>query len=173
MVEDALRGRTDYTHDARGRLVAQTHPNGTLHRTMDAVGNLYRTLTQTERHSSRGSLLENVEGCRYTYDADGNQTEKVEADGRRWCYRWNGAGLLVEVVRPDGSNVHFEYDAFARRTRKVLDCSASNGSPAVESRHLFHLGQPYPATRSVFRSHRYLVLAAEHLHSCGEGGDWP
>ena len=137
VVEDALRGRTDYTHDARGRLVAQTHPNGTLHRTMDAVGNLYRTLTQTERHYSRGSLLENVEGCRYTYDADGNQTEKVEADGRRWCYRWNGAGLLVEVVRPDGSNVHFEYDAFARRTRKVLDCSASNGSPAVESDTFF------------------------------------
>ena len=132
-VEDSRRGRTDYTHDVRGRLVAQHGPSGTLHRAMDVVGNLYRSSTLADRRYGRGSRLEKADGCRYTYDADGNQTEKVEEDGRRWVYRWNDAGMLVEVLRPDGRTVRYEYDAFARRTRKALASTAPDGSTRVEA----------------------------------------
>ncbi|RKH56655.1 DUF6531 domain-containing protein [Corallococcus llansteffanensis] len=132
-VEDALRGRTDYTHDARGRLIAQVGPSGIQHRAMDAVGNLYRTSTRTDRRYGRGGLLREADGCRYSHDADGNRTEKVDGDGCRWRYHWNDAGLLAEVLRPDGRTVRFEYDAFARRTRKVLLQIAPDGTTTVEA----------------------------------------
>jgi len=37
-----------------------------------------------------------------------------------WRYRWNGAGLLHEVQRPDRQVVRFAYDSFARRVDKTL-----------------------------------------------------
>lgn len=131
-IVDARRGETRYQHDARGRLTAQTTPGGTLHRAMDAIGNVYRTPGLTDRSYGKGGKLESSDGARYGYDADGNQVEKVEADDRRFGYRWNGAGFLTEVTRPDGQCVRFEYDAFARRTRKTLVRVAKDGRETVE-----------------------------------------
>src|SRR5690606_38302679 len=37
-----------------------------------------------------------------------------------WSYRWNAAGLLAEVTRPDQHRVRFTYDPFARRLTKQL-----------------------------------------------------
>ncbi|NPC70129.1 hypothetical protein HPP05_10280 [Corallococcus exiguus] len=129
---DAQRGPTGYVHDTRGRLVAQVTPQGTLHRAMDTVGNVYRTLSRSDMRYGRGGRLKEVEGTQYLHDEDGNLTEKVEADGSRWRYRWNGSGMLSEVERPDGLNVRFEYDAFARRTSKALVRPGPEGSETVE-----------------------------------------
>jgi RHS repeat-associated protein len=127
------RGLTRYQHDARGRLVAQVDNQGTLHHAMDAVGNVFRTPALTDSRYEKGGRLEEALGARYFHDEDGNLTEKVEADGRRWRYRWNGAGLLSEVQRPDGRKVRFDYDAFARRTRKLLVRTGPDGGEVIES----------------------------------------
>ena len=37
-----------------------------------------------------------------------------------WLYRWDAAGLLREVERPDGVEVRFAYDPFARRVAKEV-----------------------------------------------------
>jgi RHS repeat-associated protein len=129
---DAQRGPTFYQHDARGRLVSQVTPQGTLHRSMDAVGNVVRSSLSANRRYGRGSRLEEADSIRYSHDEDGNQTERIEADGKRWRYRWNGAGMLSELERPDGLKVRFEYDTFARRTRKMLVRSSPDGSETVE-----------------------------------------
>ncbi|AKF86432.1 hypothetical protein MFUL124B02_26800 [Myxococcus fulvus 124B02] len=129
---DSQRGPTGYVHDAQGRLVAQVTPRGTLHRAMDPVGNVFRTPSGSDRRYERGGRLEEAEGARYFHDEDGNLTEKVEAGGSRWHYRWNGSGMLSEVERPDGLHVRFEYDAFARRTCKTLVRPGEDGSETVE-----------------------------------------
>lgn len=130
---DANGVPTLYQHDARGRLVSQRTGAELLYRAMDAVGNVYRTPELTGRRYGRGGRLEQAGGVRYVHDEDGNQVERVEADGRTWRYHWNGAGLLSEVERPDGLRVRFEYDAFARRTRKALVRLREDGDEAVES----------------------------------------
>jgi RHS repeat-associated protein len=129
---DAQRGPTSYQHDTRGRLVTQVTPMGTLHRTMDVVGNVIRSPLLRNGRYGRGSRLEEANDIRYCHDEDGNLTERIEGDGKRWRYRWNGAGMLSEVERPDGLKVRFEYDTFARRTRKMLVRSSPDGSDLVE-----------------------------------------
>ncbi len=55
----------------------------------------------------------------YAYDPESNLVEKREPGGRIRRYAWNGAGMLSKVVRPDGSEVGFGYDALGRRVRKT------------------------------------------------------
>ncbi len=59
------------------------------------------------------------------YDKDGNLTERYIGTGRwldgkkeHWKYRWSADGSLAKVVRPDGKEVTFEYDALGRRLSK-------------------------------------------------------
>ncbi|HYO52260.1 RHS repeat-associated core domain-containing protein, partial [Archangium sp.] len=131
-MSDAAHGLTEYLHDAQGGLVGERRPDGNLqHRTMDAVGNLYRHPGLKDRRYGPGGRLQESDGTRYTYDADGNLTEKHTPQGT-WRYGWNGAGLLREVRRPDGQRVHLEYDALARRTRKVVLGAQAEGRSAPE-----------------------------------------
>jgi RHS repeat-associated protein len=50
--------------------------------------------------------------------AAGNLAGKTTPTGQQWQYRWNAAGLLAEVVRPDGGVVRFTYDSLGRRVSK-------------------------------------------------------
>ncbi|HYO59783.1 DUF6531 domain-containing protein [Archangium sp.] len=130
MSDSAYGHPTEYLHDVRGRLVGERRPDGSLqHRAMDAVGNLYRHPGLKDRHYGPGGRLREAEGTRYTHDADGNLTEKHTPQGT-WRYSWNGAGLLSEVQRPDGVCVHLDYDALARRTRKVVLGAEAEGPSA-------------------------------------------
>lgn len=119
---DALKGPTQYTHDALGNLAAAVYEDGPVDLRMpDAVGNLFRTESRTDRkYGPAGQLLEaqTPKGVtRYEYDAEGNLVRKIEPAGV-WTYEWNGAGMLVKVVRPDGDEVTFGYDALGRRAWK-------------------------------------------------------
>jgi RHS repeat-associated protein len=129
LVIDALRGPVQYRHDAVGNLAAAVYEDGRVDLRMpDAVGNLFRTEARTDRtYGAAGQLLESREpGSRvmaYAYDGEGNLIRKVETpDGggpaRVWTYAWNGAGMLAKVVRPDGAEVTFTYDALGRRLTK-------------------------------------------------------
>ena len=118
-IEDNESGIRQFEHDARGNL-ARTRFNGQEEqlRAPDAVGNLFRTAARTDRrYGTAGQLLE-AGGTRYTYDALGNLVRKRTAAGAEWTYTWNGAGQLASVLRPDGAQVAFTYDALGRRTSK-------------------------------------------------------
>ncbi|MBN1207045.1 MAG: hypothetical protein JXB05_19325 [Myxococcaceae bacterium] len=119
-IVNASYGPTLYQHDERGRLIAQRTRDGVIHRAVDEVGNCYRSPHRVDRRYGPGGQLEEADGALYLHDENGQQTEKVEPDGRSWRYAWNAAGMLMEVERPDGKRVRFAYDAFARRTRKAL-----------------------------------------------------
>ncbi|WP_395853321.1 DUF6531 domain-containing protein [Cystobacter fuscus] len=131
-MSDAAHGPTEYLHDVRGRLVGEKRPDGSRqHRAMDAVGNLYRRPGREDRRYGPGGRLREADGIHYTHDADGNLTEKHTPQGI-WRYDWNGAGLLREVQRPDGQRVRMDYDALARRTRKVVLGTTAEGPSAPE-----------------------------------------
>jgi RHS repeat-associated protein len=120
---DAMTGPVDYTHDAFGNLSAAAYADGRVDLRMpDAVGNLFRTTDRGDRkYGPAGQLLEARDSrgvTTYDYDPEGNLTKKVEPDGATWTYAWNGAGMLVRVVRPNGHAVEFTYDALARRLSK-------------------------------------------------------
>ncbi|MBX3251391.1 MAG: RHS repeat protein [Myxococcales bacterium] len=140
------RGDRRFEHDRRGRLIREQRGGVTIERAMDAVGNVYRRADGRDRVYGPGGVLEVAQASdgsgviRYAHDADGNQTEKVEPDGTRWTYRWNGHGMLAEVERrrggaddgpearaadegrlpPPDLRLRFSYDPFARRVSKTV-----------------------------------------------------
>lgn len=122
---DALEGPTEYRHDALGNLAWARYADGKGELRMpDAVGNLFRREDRRDRvYGPAGQLLAQSTSrgeIHYAYDPEGNLVEKREPGGRTWRYAWNGAGMLAEVTRPDGSEVSFGYDPLGRRVRKTF-----------------------------------------------------
>jgi RHS repeat-associated protein len=135
-VDDRLKGisqsgsggewESQYSHDSVGNLRAAKHwsPSGSEVelRVPDAVGNLFRTESRTDREYGPAGQLLSAQGpkgvTRYEYDAEGNLARKAEPEGGEWKYEWDGAGMLVKVVRADDEAVEFGYDALGRRVRK-------------------------------------------------------
>ncbi len=129
---DPVGGPRFFDHDGRGRVIRERTDRATVERAMDAAGNVYRRADRADRRYGAGGVLleaEAVDGSgtvTYAHDADGNLTERVEPDGTRFVYRYDGQGLLVEVERfASGQRdpelrLAFAYDAFARRVRKTV-----------------------------------------------------
>ncbi|TPV94730.1 MAG: RHS repeat protein, partial [Myxococcales bacterium FL481] len=123
-ITDSQFGTTVYRHDELGNLESARYGDGSVDlRLPDAVGNLFRRSDREDRvYGPSGELLESVgpQGKTvYRYDAEGNRVEKVEPDGARWTYRWSPGGRLKAVLRPDGDEVCFAYDALGRRVSKT------------------------------------------------------
>lgn len=124
-VLDLVTGqRSEYEHDALGRLAATRRDGETELRLPDALGNLYRDGDRIDRHyGADGRLLrsETLDGVRrYDYDRDGHRVRQLDPDGGEWSYQWNRAGRLAAVTRADGNQVEFAYDALGRRVSKTF-----------------------------------------------------
>ncbi|MDX2022035.1 MAG: DUF6531 domain-containing protein [Deltaproteobacteria bacterium] len=123
---DSLSGPIRFEHDALGSLVSATFEDAAENavrqfRLPDAVGNLFRSRERDDRKYGPGGALLESRGpdgvTKYEYDPEGNLVRKLTPAGE-WKYTWSGAGRLVCVVRPDGSQVKFGYDALGRRVWK-------------------------------------------------------
>lgn len=115
--------QTFFEYDVWGNLAKATYPDGKVElRNPDKTGNLFETVDRIDRKYSAGGRLEQSIDWNYKYDDEGRLIEKrhrVQVQ-QAWKYRWNSAGMLEEVVRPDGSTVSFKYDALGRRIEKQL-----------------------------------------------------
>lgn len=123
---DSFNRETVFQHDALGNLLSARYSDNTFELRMpDAVGNLFKTTQQKDReYGPAGQLLatHSAKGTtRYEYDAEGNLIRKTDPGDRIWRYEWNGAGMMAKVIRPDGKEVTFEYDAFGRRIKKTFN----------------------------------------------------
>ncbi|MEC7525409.1 MAG: DUF6531 domain-containing protein [Myxococcota bacterium] len=133
---DAETGPTRYEHEARGRLVSSAAGGQRLLRLVDAVDNVYADESQDgRRYDSGGRLLESRESS-FAYDEEGRRVRRVDADGSHWSYEWCGP-LLAAVRRPDGSTVKFSYDAFGRRTRKLVESAGPDAAVVAETRFVW------------------------------------
>jgi RHS repeat-associated protein len=118
-VLDPVSGPRFFDHDDRGRVVRERRAGKVIERAMDTVGNVYRRSDRADRAYSKDGRILSDTGVRYTYDDAGRRVSRTSRDGAETRYVWNGHGLLSEIQLPDGKRVRFEYDAFARRTRKL------------------------------------------------------
>ena len=118
-----------------------------LYRVPDRMGNLFETRERDDRRYDVGGRLAEDREFFYHYDCEGNlvfkefkemalrggiviapiNKERLEAElgirfrafGTGWRYDWQSDGMLARVVRPDGKEVSFAYDALGRRIRKT------------------------------------------------------
>lgn len=124
--EDSRCGTTRYGYTPNGQLEYAEYGDGTEQwRKSDSLGNLYPDPDCTVRRFLKGGAMEQDGKWHCKYDKDGNLTERYIGTGRwldgkkeHWKYRWNADGSLAKVVRPDGEEVTFEYDALGRRLSK-------------------------------------------------------
>ena len=116
-----------------------------LYRVPDRMGNLFESHERDDRRYDAGGRLAEDREHFYHYDCEGNlvfkefkelswggnviapinkeqlETElgiRFRAFGTGWRYDWQSDGMLARVVRPDGKEVSFAYDALGRRIRK-------------------------------------------------------
>ena len=117
-----------------------------LYRVPDRMGNLFETRERDDRRYDAGGRLAEDREHFYHYDCEGNlvfkefkelswggnviapiNKERLETElgirfrafGTGWRYDWQSDGMLARVVRPDGKEVSFAYDALGRRIRKA------------------------------------------------------
>ena len=117
-----------------------------IYRIPDRIGNLFETREKDDRKYGAGSRLIEDRDYFYHYDCEGNlvfkefkemalrggiiapiNRERLETElgitfrafGTGWRYDWQSDGMLAHVVRPDGKEVSFAYDALGRRIRKT------------------------------------------------------
>ncbi|MEZ0611499.1 DUF6531 domain-containing protein [Fibrella sp. WM1] len=122
-IEDSLLGATTFGYNDQGYLTQARYADGGHDiRQADAVGNLFGTTSQQDRHyGAGGRLLAGADGTRYRYDGEGNLIEKQLPNRQgSWHYRWDSAGQLISIKRPDGYTVQCQYDALGRRTHKLF-----------------------------------------------------
>lgn len=124
MIHDTMNvTTTEYDYDGFGSLSSANYGDGSIDfRMPDVVGNLFRNKNRTDRkYGKSGQLLSTTSDkgeTFYRYDAEGNLISKIEPFGKQWRYEWNGAGMLIRVIRPDGGVIIFKYDALGRRISK-------------------------------------------------------
>ena len=117
-----------------------------IYRIPDRIGNLFETREKDDRKYDAGGRLTEDRDYFYHYDCEGNlvfkefkemalrggiiapiNRERLETElgitfrafGTGWRYDWQSDGMLAHVVRPDGKEVSFAYDALGRRIRKT------------------------------------------------------
>ncbi len=137
--------KTEFDYDPQGNLLSADY-NGveTIYKMPDAIGNLFKTSTRSDRKYDKGGKLLEDETYFYEYDEEGNLQYKTERKAakpkvvrsllaedheraaketpsslRKWTYHWYGNGMLKAVIKPNHEHISFEYDALGRRTAKI------------------------------------------------------
>ncbi len=131
--EDSRYGTVRYGYTPNGQLEKAEYGDGTTRwRKSDGLGNLYPDPDRLLRRFLKGGAMEQDGKWHCEYDRDGNLTERYIGTGRwldgkkeHWRYRWNADGSLAKVIRPDGGEVTFEYDALGRRLSKSFGTSVT------------------------------------------------
>ncbi len=113
-------GLTSYTHDGHGRLFSRARGDAVQFLAPGPTGNVHRDAARTDRRYGPGGVLLSTQEAIFSYDADGNLSSRRDADGNEWRYGWNAAGLLTEVLSPDGVRTLLGYDAFGRRVSRIV-----------------------------------------------------
>lgn len=121
-IKDPAGQVTRYSYDADGQLLQTTNPDGSVTSNQyDADG--YRTLTT----DADGHLVA------YTYDAGGRVlTQTVDPNGLKLVttYAYNGRGLVVTEVDPNGVETTYGYDGNGNLSQKTVDAGQADAVQA-------------------------------------------
>lgn len=151
---DSIHGTTRLEYDPRGQLLASLPERGRrVVLAYDPCGNPFDadSPTATRRYGDGNRLLER-DGVFHVYDDCGRLVEKrTSSQPESWTarYTWSGGGMLAAVDSADGARVTFDYDPFARRTRKEVR-------------------RPQPGGGVEVTTHRYLWSGSTLVHATEE-----
>jgi RHS repeat-associated protein len=123
---DSQFGKSVFSHDGRGCLIAATFNDRQQIRSMDPIGNVYKTVEQHDRSFATGGTIRNDGDTTFAFDSLGNMIARQEPGEGSWSYAWDGAGMLASVTRPDGKKVMMAYDPLGRRVSKSFDGVETN-----------------------------------------------
>lgn len=106
-------GMSTYTYDEMDRPISLTRSSGiSTVRSYDAGGNLVSLANQ----NGEGNI---VSSYSYQYDAAGQVTSVIEADGKQTSYVYDLAGRLTDANVSDGQFYSYAYDPSGNITRYV------------------------------------------------------
>ena len=193
--------KTTYAYDTRDQVTGATHTaiaGLTLPRALpsaesyafDGTGN--RNLSGGSSSSANGTFnrVQNDGTYTYEFDAEGNQIRRTKiSDGKVTEYEFDYRNRLMKVTEKNSAGgaatkiVTFQYDAFDRRTGKLLDCRRQRddrsqdglglgrpaGGHAVGGCRRGGLGAWKLTNRYLYGEAVDLVLADEQLPSGGIG----
>lgn len=109
--------RTRYEYDAEHRLLKVTEGGSVIEEfSYDHAGNRHLASGSTAYDTANQLRQHGPNSC--TYD-DRGQLKTLQTPQGDWRFVHSARGMLVRVDRPDGTSVHFEYDALGRRIRKI------------------------------------------------------
>ena len=120
---DPLGFQEIYSYNKNGMLTSKTDRDGyQTSYTYDMVGNLTNILFEDSRevtysYNALRQLKEINDWLGKTtmeLDALGRPLSVTDHMGKKVQYRWNNIGARTEMIYPDGSNVHYEYDTAGR-----------------------------------------------------------
>jgi RHS repeat-associated protein len=118
-------GATAYGYDAADRLISVLAPAGS------SVPNEAFTYDPSGNQTQAGGTYDAANRLRsdarftYSYDGEGDQTRKTDrSSGAVTTYAWNALHELTGATLPDGSVVHYRYDALGRR----IEMSSPSGT---------------------------------------------
>jgi len=118
-------GPADYTYDSLNRLVEATNPlpsNPLESFSYDEVGNRVDSNQNGTSTFNDANQLEQDASFTYTYDNNGNLTQKTNNTTFAFTlYEYDAENKLIRVVREDGSIVNYKYDGLGRRIEKEVD----------------------------------------------------
>lgn len=105
-----------FERDGAGRLIRRVGPEGDLRLRYDVEGDLIEATRVGPRGEARS--------FRFERDRLGRVREERDPDGRRWVYRYDGAGRAVrDLFTPDGEKLAFVRDRHGR----ALEVRSSDG----------------------------------------------
>ncbi|MBW2661547.1 MAG: hypothetical protein JRD93_06080 [Deltaproteobacteria bacterium] len=123
-----LTGTTQYTYDAINQLIGVVLPDSSAtNYNLDESGNrISVTDTSGVINYTTNNLNQytNVDGDTYSYDANGNMTEKA-ASSETTIYTYDYENRLIQVDTPT-ETVTYTYDSFGRRTSKTTSTGTTN-----------------------------------------------
>lgn len=116
---DARAGADLFLYDPMGRVREHVDPLGQITQHLyDPAGDLQRAVPDGNAPGPAWSRRAEHAGVTYRYDAAGNLTERIDADGTRLRLHWDANNRLVRSQRGDGPETIYGYDAQGRRVFK-------------------------------------------------------
>jgi len=111
------RNTAGYTYDAVSRLTYSTAGESY---TYDGVGNRLTGPNTTDTMSyNAGNEQQNINATQFTYDANGNRTQKTEG-GVTTTYTFDDENRLTQITR-GGDTIIYAYDPLGRRIAKSVN----------------------------------------------------
>ncbi len=158
--------------DELGRVVAETHPDGTRARAeydlcgrrtlfADATGAVTRSEYTPAGRLAR-TVLPSGRTETFEYDACGRLAASIDGAGRRWEQRYDADGAIVERGLPTGEVERLEYDEAGRPLRRVTPgagVTAHEYDPA--GRLLAQIDREYGERRFAYDGAERVVAATD------------